>query len=51
MNGNVITLKPVLWTRIQIGSVFRNFVDPDQYSEYGSGWTLLKIAKEGSTKW
>ena len=25
----------MLWIRIQIGSVFRNFVDPYQYSEYG----------------
>ena len=28
---------PVLWIRIQFGSVFRTFVDP--YSEYGSGST------------
>ena len=33
-------VKPVLW--IRIGSVFRNFVDPDQYAEYGSGPTQGK---------
>ena len=32
---------PVLWIRIRIGSVFRSFVDPDPYSEYGS--THVKI--------
>ena len=37
--------KVVLWIRIQIGSLFRNFVDPDPYSEYrsGSGSTQEKI--------
>ena len=31
-------LLAVLWIRIQIGSIFRTFVDPDpyRYSEYGS---------------
>ena len=28
-----------LWIRIQIGSVFSSFVDPDPHSEYGSGST------------
>ena len=27
----------VLWIRIRIGSVFRSFLDPDSYSEYGFG--------------
>ena len=31
----------VLWIRIQIGSIFRNFVN--LYSEYGSGSTQVKI--------
>ena len=34
-------LNPVLWIRIQIGSVFRTFVDP--YSEYGSGSTQVNL--------
>ena len=29
------TWQPVLWIQILIRSVFRNFVDPDPYSEYG----------------
>ena len=33
----------VLWIRIRIGSVFRSFVDPDPYSEYGSRSTHVKI--------
>ena len=28
----------VLWIWIRIGSVFRSFVDPDLYSQYGSGF-------------
>ena len=34
-----------LWIRIQIGSVFSNFVDPDRHSKYcsGSGTTQVKI--------
>ena len=34
-----------LWIRIRIKivSVFRNFVDPAPYSEYGSGSTQVKI--------
>ena len=32
-------LKAVLWIRLRIGSVFRSFVDPEPYSEYGSGST------------
>ena len=27
---------PVLWIRLQIGSIFSNLVDPDPYSEHGS---------------
>ena len=34
---------PVLWIRIRIGSVFRSFLDPDLYSEYGSGSTHANI--------
>ena len=32
-----------LWIRIQIGSVFSNLLDPDPYSEYGSGSTPVKV--------
>ena len=35
----------VLWIRIQIGSVLRNFVDQNPYSEYGSGSTQVKIGQ------
>ena len=34
---------PMLWIRIQIGSVFRTFVDPDPYSEYGFGSRQVNI--------
>ena len=27
----------VLWIRIRIGSIFRSLLDPNPYSEYGSG--------------
>ena len=33
----------LLWNRIQIGSVFRIFVDPDLYSEYGFGLTQVNL--------
>ena len=36
-------LSAVLWIRIRIGSVFRNFVDPDPYSRYGLGSTHLNV--------
>ena len=36
----------VLRIRIYIGSVFSNFVDPDTYSENGSGSTQLKMSKK-----
>ena len=36
-------LKTVLWIRIRIGSVFRSFVDPDTYSQYGFGSTHVNI--------
>ena len=32
---------PLLLIRIRIGSVFRSFVDPDPYSQYGSGSTYV----------
>ena len=35
----------VLWIRIQIRSVFSNFVDPDPYSEYGFISTQVKKDK------
>ena len=38
-------LTPVLRIRIQFGSVISNFVDPDSYSEYGSGSILVKKGK------
>ena len=34
---------PVLWIRIQIGSVFSNFVDPDPYSKYVSKSVSKKV--------
>ena len=35
----------MLWSRIQIGSIFSSFVDADTYSQYGSGYTLVKMDK------
>ena len=35
--------QPVLWIRIRIGSIFRSFLDPDPYSEYGFGFTRANI--------
>ena len=32
----------MLWIRIQIGSVFSNFSDPDPYSEFWTGSTYFK---------
>ena len=37
------TRNSVLWIRIRIGSIFRSFLDPDPYSEYGSGSTHVNI--------
>ena len=34
---------PVLSVKIQIGSIFRTFVDPVLYSEYGSGSREVNI--------
>ena len=34
---------PVLWIRIQIGSVFSSFVDPGPYSDYRSGSTQPQV--------
>ena len=39
----VISKTEVLWIRIHIGSVFSSFVDPDPYSENGSGFTHVNI--------
>ena len=39
--NNAAHLQPVLWIRIRVGSVSRSFVDPDPYSEYGTGSTTL----------
>ena len=41
----IILFEAVLWIRIlsRIGSVFRSFLDPDPYSEYGSGSTHANI--------
>ena len=35
----------MLWIRIYIGFVCNSFVDPDLYSEHGSGSTQLKTGK------
>ena len=37
VNKFSFSLKPLLWIWIEIGSVFRTFVDSDPYSDYGSG--------------
>ena len=41
---------PVLWIRILIGSAFRSFLDPDPYSEYGSGSTHANMGKNGGKR-
>ena len=41
-------VKPVLWIRIRIASVFRSFRDPDPYSEYGYGSTKFLNASSGT---
>jgi hypothetical protein len=43
--GKTQEFKPGLWIRIRIGSVFRDFVDPDPYWESGSGSRGKKTRK------
>ena len=39
------------WIRIQIGSVFSKFVEPDPYFEYGSGSTQVKKDRLKAKGW
>ena len=42
-NRSDTLLNAVLWIRIRIRSVFKGFLEPDPYSEYGSGSTHANI--------
>ena len=40
----------LLWIRIRLGFVFKSYVDPDPYSEYGSGSTRVNIGETQMSK-